>query len=129
MAGEMHKLENVDSCDCVSGISLIWQNNKWRRILHSVVELNDKWVVDVNIGMVISKDLYYKLFMFEELSRFKGEQVEEILNLLEKDSTRAITKQYNLKTYHMVFALDDIKDFIQNQERRKGHEAFQELNY
>ena len=42
---------------------------------------------------------------------------------------KAITKQYNLKTYHMVFAIDDTKDFIQNEERRNGHEVFQELNY
>lgn len=128
MAGEMYKLPDVEHCDCVSGIALTMGKNGWRRILHSVVEINDM-VIDVNLKMVISKDLYYKLFMFEELARFQGSKAEEMLEVLKKDETRKITKQFNLKTYHMVFALDDIKDFIQNEERRTGHEVFQELNY
>lgn len=129
MAGEMKSLPKVNQSDCVSGVSLIQGERGWRSILHSVVELNNKFVIDVNIGMVISKDLYYKLFMFEELSRFEGSKVEDVLKLLNKDLTRAITKQYNLKTYHMVLALEDMIDFISNESRRHGHKVFRELEY
>ena len=129
MAGEMCNMPDVDHCDCVSGIALTQAENGFRSILHSSVELNDKFVIDVNLGMVVSKDIYYKLFMFEELTRFSGEQAKDMLELLKKDSTRVITKQYNLKTYHMVFALEDMVDFITNVSRRNGHEVFQELNY
>ena len=128
MAGEMYKLPDVEHCDCVSGIALTMGKNGWRRILHSVVEINDM-VIDANLKMVISKDLYYKLFMFEELARFSGKQAEEMLGILKKEETRKITKQFNLKTCHMVFAIDDMKDFLTNEERRNEHEMFQELNY
>ena len=129
MAGEMYKLENVDSCDCVSGISLIQGNNKWRKILHSVVELNNKWVVDVNCGMVISKDLYYKLFMFEELARFPGAEAQEMYEILETQKAKDVIKRFNLRTYHVVFAMDDLKDFIENCSRQEGHQEFADLNY
>ena len=129
IAGECHRLENITSSDCVSGIALAQNENGWHKILHSVVELNNKWIVDVNIGMVISKDLYYKMFMFEELSRIDGSKVEELITVFENDTIKAISKQYNLKTYHMVFALEDMLDFVQNETRRQGHDVFENLYY
>lgn len=128
MAGEMINLQNVINCDCVSGLALVKNDGKNRTILHSVVELNE-WVIDVNLGLVISKDLYYKLFMFEELSRIDGAKVEDMLELLKKDATKDISSTYNLRTYHMVFALEDMVDFIKNETRRNGHDVFQELNH
>ena len=129
MSGEMYKLENVEQCDCVSGIALIKRKGKLRSILHSVVELNNKWVLDVNLGMAVSKKLYYKLFMFEELARYEGSRVEEIMEILDRDTTCEISRQFNLKTYHMNFAMDDMIDFINNPSRRNEHKSFQELNY
>ena len=128
MTCEMYKMPDVKKCDCVSGIALTAGVNGWRKILHSVVEINDM-VIDANLKMVISKDLYYKLFMFEELARFDGKQAEEMLEILKKEETRNTTKQFNLKKYHMVFALNDIKDFITNEKRRNDHGVFQKLNY
>lgn len=128
MAWEMIKLSNVKVCDCVSGISLTKTTGRNRSILHSVVELNN-WVIDANLGIVMSKELFYKLFMFEELERINGEQVEFVIKLLAKDSTREISSKYNLRTYHMVFALDDILDFITNKSRQTNHDVFEDLNY
>lgn len=129
MAGEMINLQNVNQADCVSGISLTKANGKHRSILHSVVELNNAWIVDVNLGLVMSTDLYKKLFMFEELTRFDGNRVEKMLEILKKDTSREITKQFNLRTYHLAFAMDDLIDFVENEERRKSHEVFEELEY
>ena len=129
IASEMYKLENVDNCDCVSGISLVQGNNKWRKILHSVVELNNKWVVDVNCGMVISNDLYYKLFMFEELARVSGEDASTMYEILETQKLKDVVRKFNLKSYHMVFAKDDLIDFIENYSRQEGHQQFADLNY
>lgn len=128
MASEMIKLPNVDVCDCVSGISLTKTNCNNRSILHSVVELNN-WVIDANLNLVISKNLYYKLFMFEELTRLKGEQADIIAKILKEDKTKEISKRFNLKTYHMVFASNDLLDFIDNAERQNNHERFEDLNY
>lgn len=129
ISGEMCKLENIEHCDCVSGISLTKRKGETKSILHSVVELNNKWVVDVNLGMVVSKNLYFKLFMFEELARYEGKRAEEILEILDREATREISRQFNLKCYHMNFAVDDFIDFINNQSRRNVHAAFRELNY
>ena len=129
MACEMYKLDNIEQCDCVSGISLIRSNGKVKSILHSVVELNDKWVVDVNLGMVISKKLYCKLFMFEELARFEGKRADEILEILHTNTTREISSKFHLRSYHMNFAIDDLLDFINNPSRRNEHKPFRDLNY
>ena len=128
MICEMKNLPKVKDCNCVSGICLTRRDNRNRSILHSVVEINDM-VIDVNLKMVISKDLYYNLFMFEELARISGDEAEEMLNILKIDEVKQISKQFNLQTYHMVFAFDDMKDFLTNKKRRNGYEAFQELNY
>ena len=129
MASEMYKLEGVDHCDCVSGILLTQKGGKQRSILHSVVELNNKWVVDVNCGMVISKDLYYKLFMFEELARFPGAEAQEMYEILETQKAKDVIKRFNLRTYHMAFAMDDLKDFIEDYSRQERHQEFADLNY
>ena len=128
MVCEMKNLPNVKRCDCVSGISLTRTNTRHTSILHSVVELNDK-VIDANLKMVISKELYYKLFMFERLSRISGNEAEEMLDMLKIDEVKQISKHFNLRTYHLVFALEDMQDFLSNEQRRNGHAVFQELNY
>lgn len=128
ISGEMYKLDNIEQCDCVSGISLIKSQGTVKSILHSVVELNNKWVVDVNLGMVISKKLYYKLFMFEELARFDGKKAEEMIGVLNKKAVKEISWKYNLKAYHMNFAMDDLIDFINNPSRRNEHKSFQNLS-
>ena len=129
IASEMTKLKSVKRCDCVSGLSLIIDEGKKRSILHSVAELNDHLIIDVNYGVVIDKDLYKKLFMFEELERIEGKQVPEILTLISDDKSREIMRKYHLRDYHMVFAPEDMKDFLTNKTRQDGHEVFQELEY
>lgn len=127
MAGEMIKLPNVEICDCVSGISWHRKNGVDSGMLHSVVELNN-WIIDVNLGMVISKDLYRKLFLFEELCRISGDKIEPVIELLKKDSTKEISAKYNLRTYHLAMAAEDMVDFILNASRHDEHEVFQDLN-
>jgi len=128
MASVMVQLPYIESCDCVSGILYTKKNNKDNAILHSVFELGD-YVCDANFGLCISKELYYKIFMFEELTRISGQRVNEAKGILAKTESREIAKSFNLKTYHLVFALDDFIDFITNKERQNSHEQFCELNY
>ena len=97
--------------------------------MHSVAEVNDHLIIDVNYGVVMDKELYKKLFMFEELERIGGKQVPDMLDLLSKEETRKIMRKFNLRNYHMVFAPEDMKDFLTNKIRQEGHEVFQDLNY
>lgn len=125
----MTKLKSVKSCDCVSGLSLTMEDGKKRSILHSVAELNNHLIIDVNYGIVMEKELYKKLFMFEELARLEGAHVAEMLSLLEREESLKVMRQFNIRDYHMAFASDDIKDFLTNKTRQTGHEVFQDLNY
>lgn len=129
IAGEMSKLKSVKRCDCVSGLSLTLTKDGKRGILHSVAELNDHLIIDVNYGVVIDKELYNKLFMFEELERIEGKQVPEMLALISDDKSREIMRKYYLRDYHMVFAPEDMRDFLKNQARQQGHDVFKDLNY
>lgn len=129
IAGEMSKLKSVKSCDCVSGLSLIVDKGEKRSIMHSVAELNNHLIIDVNWGIVMDKDLYKKLFMFEELVRLKGKQVPEMMDLLSKDESRRVMRRCNVRDYHMVFAPEDIMEFFNNKARQFNQDPFQDLNY
>jgi len=128
MASVVADLTDNEVSDCVSGISLIAQKEGPSSILHSIVE-TDRWVIDVNWGICMSKELYYKLFMFEELARIKGQRIDEIREEISSDDYRKIAKEFNMKTYHLVFAVDDFIGFLADEERRNGHEEFEKLAY
>ena len=128
MASAMVQLPDIETCDCVSGILYTKGDNCKSNILHSVFELKG-YVVDVNFGLCISKELYYKIFMFEELVRLSGQQINEAKEILSQPESREIAAGFNLKSYHLVFALDDFIDFLTNKERQNNHENFSELNY
>lgn len=128
MALGMSKLMDQSNCDCVSGIMRAKERGRDYSVLHSVVEVGN-WVIDANFGIVISKDFYYKVFMFEELARVSGKQIEDALTALDAEDARAVAKRYNLKSYHLVFALEDLMDFVKNETRQENHIVFEELDY
>jgi len=128
LASTMAMIIDDKVTDCVSGILYANDSDGERSILHSVFEFDD-FVVDANFGMCISKELYYKVFMFEELVRITGKQINEVQEILTDDTNVATAKKFNLKTYHLVFALEDMINFITNEKRQSGCEAFSDLDY
>lgn len=119
----------VEQSCCVSGISLLVKNGKKQGMLHSVVELNDDMIADINLGIVMSKDLYKNIFMFEELTRIDGKKTLDLLCVLDDDVLLEIAAKFNLRSYHMAFALDDLMDFLTNVDRQTGHDVFADLEY
>jgi len=128
LASTMAMIIDDKVTDCVSGILYANDSDGERSILHSVFEFDD-FVVDANFGMCISKELYYKVFMFEELVRITGKQINEVQEILTDDTNVATAKKFNLKTYHLVFALEDMINFITNEKRQSGCEAFSDFDY
>ena len=128
LAAAFSQMPKVQVADCVSGILYADDADGKRSVLHSVFELGE-FVVDANFGLCVSKDLYYKIFLFEELTRISGTCINEVEKILQTEDSRELSKQFNLKTYHLVFALKDFVDFITNEQRRNEHEIFEELEY
>lgn len=129
MAAGLLEADKIEQSCCVSGISLLVEGGKKQGILHSVVELNDDMIADVNLGIVMSKDLYKKVFMFEELTRIDGEKILDLLRVLDDDALLGIAEKFNLRSYHMAFALEDLMDFLTNIDRQTGHDVFADLEY
>ena len=129
MSATMVRVRGVKQSYCVSGIGLMVKNNKMQGMLHSVVELNGDMIADINLGLVMSKNLYKKVFMFEELTRIDGIKTLDLLHILDNQSLMAVATKFNLRSYHMAFALEDLTDFLTDKERQNGHDVFADLEY
>lgn len=82
--------------------------------LHSILEV-DKYIIDFNLDLAISKDLYYKLFLFEPLNTLSGEQIAKDWEFVEQNikSLKGMTIMY------LVFAYDDVISYINDKERQQ----------
>ena len=124
MCCEMKDLPNVKKSDCVSGITLVSEDNYIGGMLHSVMQINN-YIADVNLGLVMSKDLYYKIFIFEELARIDGKKAEDMKRILQNGSfvdysagiDRDRRERKKLDVYYKLLESEGIKLPEENKEK------------
>ena len=89
-------------------------------LLHSVLEVENKYIVDFNINLCIDKDLYYNIFPFEVLSEIDAGRIfndeENLEQNLELFKYKGIM--------YLNFAYDDVLNYIKNKERQQQNIEF-----
>lgn len=100
----------------LSGIS----NNYDHSFLHSVIEAENKYIIDFNLNLCIDKDLYCKFFPFEVLSELEGKRILKDKDFV--DSNIKVLKDMSIMYFN--FAYDDVIDYIKNEERQQQNIEF-----
>lgn len=85
--------------------------------LHSVVLTGGGQVIDFNYNLVMSVDLYFKLFNFEVLAEIESKKIKETYNFLENKSD--IYEKYNIQSCTLNFAFDEVVKIV-NAENNKS---------
>lgn len=87
----------------ISGIA----NVHSRPFLHSVIEIDNGYIVDFNYDFAMDKSLYINLFNFEILSTVSGKK------LVEDDTVRRLKKKF-VNAMYVNFAYDDVLSYLKN---------------
>ena len=95
-------------------ISGIYYNSKFS-FLHSVLEVENKYIIDFNIDMAIDKDFYYKLFQFETLSVLDGKQILKDYEFINNN----ISAIKGMSIMYFNFAHDDVIDYVKDIKRQQ----------
>ena len=82
--------------------------------LHSVLEV-DKFIIDFNIDMAITKELYNSIFLFEPLVVLEGKQIYKDRDFIE--SNLHLIK--DMSVMYMNFAYDDVLNYMKDEKRRE----------
>ena len=103
--GNCHTMSCLLARDKINSkiISGIYFNGEFS-ILHSVLEVENKYIIDFNIDMAIKKDFYFKLFHFEPLSILDGKDVLKSYDFINEnlDAVKDVSIMY------INFAHDDV---------------------
>ncbi len=105
-----HLLKSNVRGKVVSGISLVK-----KPFLHSVVEIGE-WVIDFNVDLVMSAELYYKLTNFEILAELSGNDIKTHNSTI--DRNRLMLNSENISSATLNFAFEDVLSLI---EKTKGY--------
>lgn len=81
-----------------------------KSFLHSVVEINNRYIVDFNYDFAMNKSLYENLFHFEVLTTITGKK------LLQDDLVAKLKNKF-VNAMYVNFAYDDVLDYITNPSR------------
>jgi len=84
-------------------------------ILHSVLEIDNRWIIDFNDDMAMSKDLFYKLYYFETLAVLDGKQIHKDKEFVDQN-TKSLK---GMSIMYVNFAYDDVIDYLKNKERQQ----------
>lgn len=95
-------------------------NNLQESCLHSVLEIENKFIVDFNLNLCIEKDIYAKLLPFEVLSVLNANRICEDKDFV-KLNADAVN---NISIMYFNFAYDDVIDYIKNKERQQQNIEF-----
>ena len=109
-AKEIGETNNL-SCKVLGGIAYI----KDYPILHSVIELENGFIVDFNYDLVMEKELYFNLFGFETLCELTSQEI------FVKDRLLTRYNKYLSKYGHgyRIFALDDLIEYAEQRDNNE----------
>ena len=94
-------------------VSGIMSNGNYS-FLHSVLEV-DKFIIDFNIDMAISKELYNNIFLFEPLVVLEGKQIHKDKEFLENN----LPAIGDMSVMYMNFAYDDVISYMKDKKRQE----------
>lgn len=101
----------------LSGIS----NNYKYSVLHSVLEVRNKYILDFNLNLYIEKEMYSKLFPFEVLSELDGKRILEDKDFIMQNFD--VIKDKSIMYFN--FAYDDVLNYIKDKQRQQQNIEFE----
>lgn len=114
--GNCHTMAELLARDNIEAkvISGIFYNGD-HSFLHSVLEVENKYIIDFNIDFAISKEMYSKLFLFETLAVLDGKQIHKDKEFVDQN----IKSLKGMSIMYVNFAYDDVINYLKNKERQQ----------
>lgn len=96
-------------CEIISGLAF-----RDYPFLHSVILLDD-YVLDFNYNLAMSKDLYFKMFNFEVLTKVDSDYVKENAYLISKDSKFLTSNR--IAYGDVAFCFEELVEILKQEKR------------
>lgn len=90
-------LHSENNCSILSGISY-----RKESFIHSVILLND-YILDFNYDLMMTKELYFKLFNFEVLNVVRSEDLKENIDLIANSNQTLTGNTYTYGDINFCF--------------------------